>query len=169
MNKQTEFVIKKLSNANIKSVLNIGYRFDSDTTVQKFLESNGKEFYVLEAWKENCDQLIAKKICKKIYCGDCREIDEINRNFDAIIWLHGPEHIKWDEFLTTRTKIEAKADKLVIYQAPIGSYPQGAIYNNPFECHVETLYPNMFSELGYDISLHNTGGEFTFSAYLEKV
>jgi hypothetical protein len=168
MNKQTAFVIEKLSSPDIKTVLNIGYRFDSDTTIQKFVENNGKKFYALEVWKENCDQLIAKGVCKNIYCCDCRNIDSIKKNFDAIIWLHGPEHIKWEEFLIAREKIENKAKKLVIYQAPIGNYPQGAIYNNPFECHVETLYPNMFSELGYQIKMHNTGGEFTFSAYLEK-
>ena len=54
MNKQTQFVINKISETNSKSVLNIGYRYDSDRTIQKFCESNNIEWNVLEIWEENC-------------------------------------------------------------------------------------------------------------------
>lgn len=168
MNEQTMFVMSKLSDPKIETVLNIGYRFDSDTTIQKYLESNNKKFYVLEIWKENCDQLIAQNICKKVYHGDCRNIETLGRTFDAIIWLHGPEHIIWNEFLTTRLLIEKMANKLVIYQTPIGDFPQGELYQNPHEKHVQTLQPYMFEQLEYKIVLHNKNGEFTFSAYIEK-
>ena len=164
MNEQTKFVIEKLNNPEIQTVLNIGYRFDSDTTIQHYIETSGRNFYVLEAWKDNCDQLISKNICKRVYCGDCRYIETIDRTFDAIIWLHGPEHITWQEFLQCRLSIEKLANKLVIYQTPIGDCPQGELYQNPYEKHVETLQPYMFEQLGYKIFLHNKNGEFTFSA-----
>jgi hypothetical protein len=168
MNEQTQFVIDKLDNPHIKTVLNIGYRYDSDTTIQKFVESQDKTFYVLEAWKENCESLITKNICKRVYNGDVRNIETINKKFDAIIWLHGPEHIIWDDFLTTRIKIENMANNIIIYQAPINEYPQGELYNNPYEKHVQALTPEMFKLLSYNVVEHNKNGEFTFSAYIQK-
>jgi len=168
MNQQTKFVIDKLVEHKIKSVLNIGYRFDSDRTVQTFMESQNKEFYILEAWKENCVELIKRNITKHIYHGDCKNIEKLDRQFDAIIWLHGPEHMIWDDFLKIREKIEAKADKLIIYQAPIGAYPQDSIYGNPYEKHLQTIWPGMFERYGYKVTLQNTHGENTVSAYIEK-
>jgi len=168
MNEQTNFVIEKLNNPHIKTILNIGYRYDSDTTIQQFAESNEKKFYVLEAWKENCDQLIEKNVCKRIYNGDVRNIENLDKKFDAIIWLHGPEHILWEDFLTVKAKIENMANHLVVYQAPIDEFPQGELYNNPYEKHVQVLNAPMFDNLGYKTILHNQNGEHTFSAYIEK-
>jgi len=62
MNNQTKFVIDQISKSQSKSVLNIGYRYDSDRTIQKFCEQNKIEWNVLEIWKENCDFLIKNKI-----------------------------------------------------------------------------------------------------------
>jgi len=168
MNEQTKFVLEKLDSPYIQTILNIGYRYDSDTTIQNTVEAAGKKFYVLEAWKENCDSLISKDICKRVYNGDVRSIDTLDRKFDAIIWLHGPEHITWDEFLTTRVKIENMANNLVIYQAPIDDFPQGELYNNPYERHVQALNPAMFELLSYKTVRHDQNGEWTFSAYVLK-
>jgi len=168
MNNQTKFVIDKIKETNSKSVLNIGYRYDSDTTIQKFCENNNIEWSVLEIWKENCDFLIRNKVCFNIYNEDVRNIDKINKNFDAIIWLHGPEHVEWNHFLSFRKNIENHADKIIIYQAPEGLYPQEAIYNNIYEKHVQTLNEKMFSELNYKTNNFCKFGEATFSAWIEK-
>ena len=164
---ENEFVLSKLRDKNIKSVLNIGFRHDSEKEILNFLHLNNKRFCVLEAWKENCEDIIKHNTCKKenVICGDCRQIDSVvEENFDAILWLHGPEHIKWDEFLITRDKIEKKANHLVVYEMPVGEYPQGALYNNPYEIHVQTLLPKMFEELNY--KTYHFGSEFI--AYVEK-
>lgn len=168
MNGQTKFVLDNLLKNNIKEVLNIGYRHDSDKTVQNILESSGIQFSVLEVYGPNCDHMRANNTCKEIFNIDVREIEKMEKSFDAIIWLHGPEHIYWNEFLEVRKKIESKANKLVIYQAPIGEYPQDEIYGNPYERHVEALLPSMFEELEYEVHSHDKNGECTFSAVLRK-
>lgn len=165
MLEQIDFVLFKLWNG-IGSVLTIGLRPDSDQSIFRFCYSHDINFSVLEVWKPNCDFFSRLDIFDKIYCEDCRNIDKISESFDAILWLHGPEHIPWEEFLTTRTKIEDKANKLVIYQMPFGSFPQDALYGNPYERHVQTLMPDMFSKLGYSVIID---GDSCFTAFIEKV
>ena len=95
-------------------------------------------------------------------------LDKINKNFDAIIWLHGPEHVEWNDFLSFRKDLEGCANKIIIYQAPEGFYPQEAIYNNVYEKHVQTLTEKMFSELNYETNNFCKFGEATFSAWIKK-
>lgn len=166
MNSQTKFVHDKLSPKEIKTVLNIGFRNDSDKTIMNHCIINGKKWTVLEIWKENCINMVAAGI--DVINIDVKDISKIKNSYDAIIWLHGPEHISWDDFLICRKDIEAKSNKLVIYQAPIGEYPQEDLYGNPYEKHISTLNSKMFSELGYQTIDHIENGERTFSAFIEK-
>jgi len=168
MNNQTKFVFNKIKETNCKSVLNIGYRYDSDKTIQNLCEINHIEWHVLEVWKENCDFLVKNKICKNIYNYDVKNINQIYQNFDAVIWLHGPEHILFEDFLKIRKDIESKANKLIIYQAPEGYYHQDELYNNPYEKHVQTLNEKMFSDLNYKTNNFCEHGEPTFSAWIIK-
>lgn len=96
---------------------------------------------------------------------DVRNINQLDQKFDAIIWLHGPEHILWNEFLLIKDDIEKLSNYITIYQAPEGEYPQDDIYGNPYERHVQTLYQSMFAELGYETNNFIQYGEKTFSAY----
>ena len=163
MNEQTKLVYDEISKPNINSVLNIGFRHDSDKTIYNYCMSNNKTWTVLEIYEPNCETM--KTIGIDVICGDVRNIKNVlNKNFDAIIWLHGPEHILWNDFLKCRTDIEEKANNIVIYQAPIGKYDQDEMYGNPYEKHVTTLTSNMFAELGYETINHDKNGEFTFSA-----
>jgi hypothetical protein len=168
MNEQTKFALDLIKNTQAKSVLNIGYRHDSDDLIQKYCNNNNIEFVVLEIFAQNCENILN---IRKLPCihGDVRNIKNMQiPNFDVIQWLHGPEHIYWDEFLTCRLDIEAKANKAVLYQAPIGEYPQDAMYNNIYEKHLTTLLPRMFEELDYEMFLHDKNGESTFSALRTK-
>ena len=167
MNNQTKFVYNKvIEDPNIRSILNIGYRFDSDPTIMNYSYANHKKWSVLEVFEPNFDILIQNGI--NAYCLDAMDIDKLEESYDAVIWLHGPEHVTWDKFLLIDKKIEEKATRLVLYQAPIGEYPQDAIYGNPYERHVNTLYPEMFAELGYVTYSHEKEGEKTFSAWKYK-
>lgn len=173
MNGQTRFVLQKLKNDNIKTILNIGYRVSSDHTIMNEVVNAGKKWTILEVWKDNCDYMRSSGL-DVIEC-DVRNIKSIDRNFDAIIWLHGPEHVTWKEFLLCRKEIENKSNVLTLYQCPIGEYPQGALYDNPYENHVSTIFPNMFSDLGYDVIEHVYGkdefalvNESTVSAFIDK-
>jgi len=173
INGQTRFVLDELAQEGIKSVLNIGFRYDSDKTVRDSVHSRGGTFSVLEAYGPNCADMRIKNTADTVYEKDVRNIAELDAEWDAIIWLHGPEHVYWNEFVEIREEIEKKAKKLVLYQAPIGEYPQDALYGNPYEKHVEALTPEMFWHLGYEIVVHNgkkthaydfVEGELTFSA-----
>jgi hypothetical protein len=166
MNLQTKLIYNELSSKDIKSILNIGFRYDSDKTIMNYCLQNNKQWTILEIFKKNCEEMISRGM--DVICDDVRNIKNLQRTFDAVIWLHGPEHIEWDEFLNIRHDIESKANKKIIYQAPIGIYEQGELYNNPWEKHVSTLYPTMFYNLGYEVIEHNTNGEFTFSAIVRK-
>jgi len=95
-------------------------------------------------------------------------IKKLNKNYDAIVWSHGPEHITWDQFKSIHKDIQDKANHIVIYQAPIGFYPQGAEYNNPYEVHVATLYGHMFEELGYKSQNHLSDIVPSFTAWIVK-
>ena len=167
MNNQTKFVYDRIiKNDKIKSILNIGFRHDSDLTLLNHAYAENKKWKVIEIYKPNVDNMI--KLGINATCMDVLNIDQLEETYDAIIWLHGPEHITWDQFLDVRKKIEAKSNHITIYQAPIGEYPQDELYGNVYEKHVSVLYPEQFEELGYEIFDHTPEGEKTFSAWTEK-
>lgn len=164
MNSQTRFVYDKVvEDPTIKTVLNIGYRHDSDPTIMNYLLSRNKKWTVLEIFQPNVDTMLQYGI--DAFCMNVLDIATLDKTYDAIIWLHGPEHITWDQFLNVRHDIEKKANVLTLYQTPLGEYPQGELYDNPYEKHVSSLYPEMFSKLGYDVLDHSPYGEPTFSAW----
>jgi len=169
MNKQTQFVHDLLiNNENIKSVLNIGYRYDSDQTILHACINNSKTFEVMEIYKPNCEILKNNIKIKEVYNMDIKDIKMLNKKFDAIIWLHGPEHVKWEDFLNFRQDIEDSANHLIIYQAPEGFYPQEDIYGNVYEKHIQILSEKMFKDLGYKTNNFIEFGEATFSAFTIK-
>lgn len=179
MNGQTKFVLDKIQEHNAKKILNIGFRDGSDLTIRNFVKNMGGEFHVFEVWEPNCNILAKNNVVDKVICGDARSISTLmqKNEYDVVLWLHGPEHITWDDFLNCREQIDSIASKLIIYQAPIGEHPQDELYGNPFEKHITSLEPKMFFDLGYDVVLHDgskTGnyaflsGECTFSAILTK-
>ena len=124
MNGQTKFVLDKLKEIKKPRVLNIGFRHDSDMTIRDHVRSLGGTFEVLEAYGPNCQNMINLNSVDQVYELDVRNIEKINDSWDAIIWLHGPEHIYWDEFLDVRTEIEQKAKKLINYQADCQKFKQ---------------------------------------------
>ncbi len=167
MNGQTRFIFDKIINDdNIRSVLNIGYRHTSDPTIKNACESKGKTFTVLEVFPDNCN--LMRRYGIDTIEMNVLDIKNLDRTFDAVIWLHGPEHISWVDFDKCRKDIESKAKQIVIYQAPIGEYPQDELYGNPYEKHISTLYSSMFEELGYSVFDHTENGERTFSAWITK-
>ena len=117
MNNQTKFVYDRIiKNDKIKSILNIGFRHDSDLTLLNHAYAENKKWKVIEIYKPNVDNMI--KLGIDATCMDVLNIDQLEETYDAIIWLHGPEHITWDQFLEVRKKIEAKSNHITIYQAP---------------------------------------------------
>ena len=60
-------MLDNLLKNGIKNVLNIGYRHDSDKTVQNILEASGIEFSVLEVYGPNCEHMKLNNTCKEIF------------------------------------------------------------------------------------------------------
>lgn len=151
-----EFLFDLIASNKCNTLLNIGYRTSSNPFFLSEIQKRKVKLAILEIWEPNLKQ-IKPNFCNDLIHMDCRNIDQLNRTFDCIYWSHGPEHILWDEFLSTNKKIEEKADKLVIYECPNGLFEQGTMYNNPYEKHVQTLYPNQFEQLGYIVQLSMVG------------
>lgn len=160
------FVLELIDKFPLKAVLNIGYRYDSDKTIENFCKDKGISFTSLEVFNENCEELIRKGA--DVIEMDCRNIASLDKKFDAVLWLHGPEHISWNDFLLLRYSIESKSKYFTLYQTPLGPYFQGAIYGNPFEIHRTALFPKMFAKLGYTVKMHEEDPVPTFSAYVSN-
>jgi len=75
-----------------------------------------------------------------LYEGSVTNIkDVIPTPFDVILWVQGPEHIKYEEMLPTFEAMYSMSNKGIICTCPWGGYYdyQGAINNNPAEEHVQ--------------------------------
>jgi hypothetical protein len=150
----------------ITRILNIGYRPSSNPLAQQWCESNKVFFEVLEVFGRNA--VWSRHAGIKTYLMDVRDLLKANVDigeFDFILWLHGPEHIPWGEFLELRHTIESMSQYGVIYQAPVGEcrvHPE--YYGNPAEAHQEDLWPFQFAQLGYVTVNHVSDAENCFSA-----
>jgi len=77
--------------------------------------------------------------------GDIRNADQIfKETFDLVVWSHGPEHIRKEEFMLTMHKLVNLANKQVFTNCPYGVYTQNGIAGNEYETHFSHLYPEDF-------------------------
>jgi len=157
----------EIQGSEFKRVLNIGYRPNSNPLAQQWCEANGVHFDVLEVFGRNV--VWAKHARLKVHHMDVRELvtrpDLDIGQYDFVLWLHGPEHIHWSEFLEVRHCVEGLSTYGVIYQAPIGEHiVHPEYYGNPAEAHLESLWPFQFTSLGYTTVLHKSETENCFSA-----
>ena len=168
MSAQIANVIRVLEefDGKLKRILNIGFRPNSDRTVATWCARHKRELVHLEVFEPNVKWIETTKGIGSVIHGDIRDIEAhcAPKSFDFVLWLHGPEHVSWQEFLALRPALEGVSRHGVIYQAPIGDRPQGNLYGNPYEQHREVLLPTMFEKLHYCVDLHNVGTEYCFSA-----
>lgn len=168
MNEQTRNVIKVLEefNGQLRRILNIGFRPNSNRAVAEWCHKHKRKLVHLEAHEPNVKWISTTKRIGTAIHGDVRNIEKIfgPHEFDFILWLHGPEHVSWEEFQAVRLPLEARSKHGIMYQAPIGDLPQGNLYGNPFERHHAVLLPIMFEQMHYCVDLHTAGTENTFSA-----
>lgn len=76
---------------------------------------------------------------------------ETDEMWDVIMWWHGPEHISKEELKPTLQKLERMAKKLVILGCPWGKHIHGAVDGNPYEPHINHIYPSDLMKLGYSV------------------
>ena len=110
MNGQTRFVIEKLRKWEPRTVLNVGFRRNSRLDIKEARAEIGALFAVLEVFALNCTEILAADPKALVFCMDVRDITCARVPLvDVILWLHGPEHIPWEDFLICRQPFELAA------------------------------------------------------------
>jgi hypothetical protein len=146
--------VLKETDLNIKSFLNVGFHSWEDPRAHwwiKICNENNIDWKILEIFKFNVDDTIAKGCPKdKIILGDILNTSQYD-NFDCVLFWHGPEHVTKDVFLKVLPEIEKKANKIIIFGMPLGYEPQGAAYGNPNEVHVSQWSTAEWQNLGYKV------------------
>ncbi len=72
--------------------------------------------------------------------GDVREIDKIlEKSYDVILWLQGPEHVSHEELLPTLDALFSVCNNGIMCTCPWGSFYdyQEDINNNKYEIHIQ--------------------------------
>ncbi|MBE3109322.1 MAG: hypothetical protein IMZ46_02240 [Acidobacteria bacterium] len=113
--------------------------------------ATGWKVDILEAWHENAEALkhwpgLDPKVA--VFEGDIRALTV--KDYDSVVWWHGPEHIAATEFPAVLRRIERATTRMVILASPWGRYDQGPAEGNPFEEHLWAVYPEALWALGYE-------------------
>lgn len=114
---------------------------------------------VLEAHKPNVDKLNLPEARAKV-CGDALKIKECRgllESYDIIVWWHGPEHVKKDQFERALPDLISMCNIGLVIGCPNGKYDQGAIHGNPFEQHKHHWLVEEFEALGFEMWTFGTG------------
>lgn len=123
-----------------KDFLTVGWRIDSgywmfDDYISKIFDMRTSKLAVLDAFEPNLrdfNKYDVIKIPKNIKYFHPKDYDMKDV---AIIWEHGPEHVQKDEAIDIIKNMQTYA-KFIAVETPRGSYPQGALYGNPYEQHI---------------------------------
>lgn len=139
-----------------KSVLQVGARpGDGWIEVFKCFQKHGYDtFDVLEIHQPNVDWLKRQNDfgIRKVVHGDIRLIDtydELDDQYDIVIFWHGWEHCTRDETKVALPKVMARCKKAHIAGMPWGKWEQDDLKGNPHERHVHHWYPEQLEDLGF--------------------
>lgn len=155
---------------NYHSVLYIGAkvmkRWPKGMTFMDGFRDAAYEIDVLEPWWRNVvglhqfndhgrefkdDVFIPPGTFRRIISGDVRKVGRlVYKNYDVVMFWHGPEHLASEEILITLRKLENIATKIVVVGCPYGEYKQGEVGGNRFEKHLISLYPEFFEDIGWE-------------------
>lgn len=156
---KTVVEILKNYKGELKTFLNVGFHNWEDPRRHwwiKICNANNIDWKIMEIFTPNVEDAL-KKGCPsdKIFNGNIIDTAQYS-NFDCILFWHGPEHLKKNEFLTALPKIESKTNKLLIFGMPLGHEPQDDAYGNPFERHESDWFEQDWKNLGYEtIPIHD--------------
>jgi len=153
---EEEFEVEEISNSDYADRLNILQKYIGDIFTEPYsvlyigakagrwdyvpeMYDGGAEITVLEACKENADDLCGSVYFEKIVHGDIRYIDylDLGRDkFDVVFWWHGPEHVSKAEAKELVPKLVNLSNKYVVFGVPWGVVPQGIVGRNMYEVHL---------------------------------
>ena len=120
---------------------------------KEFIEA-GYEVTILEPYGPNVAHLRTLPGIHNVIQGDVRDLSvfiEKDETFDVVFWWHGPEHVIESDLRNVLPELEKICNHLVVLGCPWGDFPQGSLYNNPFERHVGSYEHQIFEEFGYDV------------------
>ena len=131
-----------------KTLLYVGAR--ERTQLLDLFVNAGFRVTVLEAWGPNCELLRKRSDIHEVIQGNINEfVTMTDREWDVVLWWHGPEHVELSILRRTLEGIKKIARYMVVLGCPWGAYPQGPLDDNPYEVHVSHLTPEFFHQFGY--------------------
>ena len=160
MSQQHNIVIEYLSQWGPRSVLNIGLRPSSNLDVYHWCETNRVLHCTVEIHKPN-QQFILDERLGFLIAGDIVEIAKKLPRFDAVVWLHGPEHLTLDHLSNTLAYLEASAIKGLLFQMPEQPEYTPFLHGNPWERHLSNPDRAFWSHGGYTYDASAAGVENT--------
>lgn len=134
-----------------QSVLYIGASPARQILAKEFRD-HGAHIDLVEVWPPNVEALSKTHtaVFDNFILGDVRRLGEvIKKQYDVVVWWHGPEHVTKEEFEPTLQSLRQFATRLVVTACPHGDFPQGEYGGNKFETHYLALTPEDFHRLGW--------------------
>jgi uncharacterized protein YciI len=130
---------------NSKTILMVGWRYDSDFSFVDFMIEESKDLTIVEIYEPNTKN-VRKEVT--IHCSDILDFD-IEKEYDLLLWQHGPEHVFKSEVLDFVKKVSDKF-KHIVFETPYGHNPQGEMYGNIYETHVSEWEEKDYTDLGFN-------------------
>ena len=145
-----------------KRILYVGANRHIVPTLVPELKEAGVSVQLLEIHEPNAAYYREEKpdTFEAITVGDVREVDALAFPvLDAVVWWHGPEHVRASEWRPVLTKLEQRAP-LVVVGCPWGEKPNPAQGGNEYEEHRTAIYPADLKGVGYEVqTVAVRGGE----------
>lgn len=107
----------------------------------------GHEVTILEAWEPYAELYRARGL--RVISGDVRTWEP--ERYDAAVWWHGPEHVRFEEVGPALARLEQAAE-LVVIGCPWGEFPQEMVDGNPYQEHRCALYAEDLRQWGYRVA-----------------
>lgn len=127
-----------------KTILMVGWRYDSDASFVDFMIDQGKNVTIVEIYEPNTKNVRSEV---EIHCADILNFN-IEKQYDMLLWQHGPEHVFKSEALDFVDRVKGKF-KHIVFETPYGHNPQGEMYGNIYETHVSEWEESDYIKLGF--------------------
>jgi len=143
------------------TVLQIGARPGKGwlATWDCFCNAGFTQHDILEIWEKNVTKLQEIDTGGSVVLGDVRKIKNIKlplEQYDWLVWQHGPEHIRNDEFKNILPDLLQRCNIGLLIGCPNGTCYQDAFNGNPHEEHVMHWQPEDFIKLGFNVVVAHT-------------
>ena len=134
-------------------ILYVGANRHIVPTLVPELKEAGVSAQLLEIHEPNADYYRQEQpdMFEAVITGDVRKVDALAFPvLDAVVWWHGPEHLKANEWRPVLEKLEQRAP-LVVVGCPWGEMPNPAQGGNEHEAHQTAVYPADLEGVGYEV------------------